>query len=93
MASFKKSKVTQFSTPTAAPAKVSAPAVTPAAPVASVRSEFKGSGTKVPAATARTISQEDIARRAFEIYASRGYAAGDPTADWYEAERQLRAGL
>ena len=26
-------------------------------------------------------------------WASRGYALGDPTADWYEAERQLRAGL
>jgi hypothetical protein len=93
MASFKKSKPTQFSTPAAAPAKVPTPAVTPAAPAASVRSEFKGSGTKAPMAAARSITSEDIARRAFEIYASRGYAAGDQNADWYEAERQLRAGL
>jgi hypothetical protein len=34
-----------------------------------------------------------IAQRAYEIYAGRGYAPGDPAADWHEAERQLRAGL
>jgi hypothetical protein len=93
MASFRKSKPTPISTPAAAPAKIPAPVVTPATPVASVRSEFKGSGTKAPVVTARSIAHEDIARRAYEIYASRGYAAGDPSADWYEAERQLRAGL
>jgi hypothetical protein len=58
-----------------------------------VRSEFKGSGTKAPTATPRVITHDDIARRAYEIYASRGYAAGDQNADWHEAERQLRAGL
>jgi hypothetical protein len=93
MASFKKPKATTFSFPAAAPAKAPAPVVTPAATVASVRSEFKGSGTKASAAVARTLTHDDISRRAYEIYASRGYAAGDPTADWYEAERQLRAGL
>jgi hypothetical protein len=76
------------------PARAPTPVVSPApAPIAE-RSELKGSGTpKMPAATTRTITQEQIARRAYEIYASRGYAPGDPTADWYEAERQLRAGL
>ena len=80
--------------PAAIPAKIPAPApVFPAtpAPIAE-RSEFKGSGKpKIPGA--RTITHEDIARRAYDIYASRGYAAGDPAADWHEAERQLRAGL
>jgi hypothetical protein len=61
--------------------------------MASVRSEFKGSGTKAPAATSRVITHDEIARRAYEIYAGRGYAAGDQNADWHEAERQLRAGL
>jgi hypothetical protein len=63
----------------------------PAASMAS-RSEVKGSGTaKAPARG--EITREQIERRAYDIYASRGYAAGDPHADWLEAERQLRAGL
>jgi hypothetical protein len=37
------------------------------------------------------ISHDMIARRAFEIYAGRGYTPGDPNWDWAEAERQLRA--
>ncbi len=72
--------------PTPVPAPVPAPIVE--------RSEIKGSGKpKVPGAAPRAISQEDIARRAFEIYAGRGYAPGDQNADWLEAERQLKAGL
>ena len=71
------------------------PAV-PAAPVAVEKSEVKGSGTtariSAPAAS-RSITHDQIAKRAYEIYASRGYAAGDQNADWLEAERQLRAGL
>lgn len=94
MASPRKSKPT-----TSAP--VSAPAVpakvAPAAPTAPVieRSEVKGSGTPkvIPTPAARVITHDQIARRAFEIYASRGYAAGDQNADWLEAERQLKAGL
>jgi hypothetical protein len=76
------------------PAKAPTPVVAPVPASVTERSEFKGSGmTKAPVAAARTITQEDIARRAYDIYASRGYAPGDPVADWYEAERQLRAGL
>ncbi len=70
---------------------------TPATPVSTpqfVRSEVKASGTpKPPAPAARVITHEMIERRAYEIYANRGYTPGDPTADWLEAERQLRAGL
>jgi hypothetical protein len=90
MAFPKKNRPMSFSS---IPAKASTPAVssTPA-PVAE-RSEFKGSGTPKTPVTARSITQDDIARRAYEIYASRGYAAGDQDADWFEAERQLRAGL
>ena len=85
--------------PAAVPAKFQTPApVTPApaptfsAPIAE-RSEFKGSGKPKTPVTSRTITQDDIARRAYDIYASRGFAPGDPVADWHEAERQLRAGL
>ena len=68
-----------------------APAAAPAAPQ---RSEVKGSGTANKAALApREISYSMIEQRAYEIYAGRGYAPGDPTADWLEAERQLKAGL
>ena len=81
-------------TPVAVPAKAPAPVITAApAPVAE-RSEVKGLGKpKAPVAAPRTITQDDIARRAYDIYASRGYADGDPVADWHEAERQLKAGL
>ena len=61
----------------------------------SERSEFKGLGsTKTPPrGSSRAITHEQIAKRAYEIYAGRGYAPGDQNADWLEAERQLKAGL
>jgi hypothetical protein len=76
------------------PAKAPTPVVAPVATPVAERSELKGSGTpKAPPVAAKTITQDDIARRAYEIYAHRGYAPGDPVADWHEAERQLHAGL
>ena len=90
---FQKKFKSSFPATPATPAKIPAPVISPApAPVAQ-RSEFKGSGIPKAPVAARTITQDDIARRAYEIYASRGYVAGDPVADWHEAERQLRAGL
>ncbi len=80
-------------TPATVPAKAPAAVVAAApAPVAE-RSELKGLGKPKTPATLRSFTQDDIARRAYEIYASRGYADGDPVADWHEAERQLKAGL
>jgi DUF2934 family protein len=35
------------------------------------------------------VPREDIARRAFDIYQSRGEGNGHDLDDWYEAERQL----
>ena len=82
------------SMPPAVPAKTVAPIMTPApAPVAE-KSEVKGLGKpKTPIASPKTITHDDIARRAYEIYANRGYTHGDQNADWTEAERQLKAGL
>jgi hypothetical protein len=80
--------------PSAAP--MAAPTPSPASPApasAPERSEIKGSGKPKAPAPSRQPSQDEIARRAFEIYASRGYAPGDQNADWLEAERQLKAGL
>ena len=36
-------------------------------------------------------SQEEIARRAYELFEQRGRQAGHDLEDWLEAERQLRA--
>ena len=77
---------------------VSAKPVTPTpvavpAPAPIQRSEAKGSGPIARPKAPRVITHELIAQRAYEIYASRGYAAGDQNADWLEAERQLKAGL
>ncbi len=82
--------------PTPAPVPATrAPAAAPTTTPAIERSEVKGSGkTKAPVASAsRQPTQEEIAKRAYEIYAGRGYAPGDQHADWLEAERQLKAGL
>jgi hypothetical protein len=82
----------QMAKKTTKPAAVSTPAAAPAAP-APQRSEVKGSGTATKSAAPREVTFQMIETRAFEIYAGRGYAPGDPTADWLEAERQLKAGL
>jgi len=38
----------------------------------------------------RMITEEQIRERAYQIYLARNGAPGDPTADWYQAERELR---
>jgi hypothetical protein len=76
-----------------AAAKAAAPVVV-SVPPTPAKSEVKGSGTAAkPKPAVREITHDMIAKRAFEIYAGRGYAAGDQNADWLEAERQLKAGL
>ena len=35
--------------------------------------------------------QEDMERRAYELYLGRGGAGGDATEDWFQAERELQA--
>ena len=42
-----------------------------------------------PLANDRTISERDIARRAYEIYESRGGTDGRDVDDWLQAEREL----
>jgi hypothetical protein len=44
------------------------------------------------AATAATVTQEAIARRAYEIFVSRGCADGCDVEDWLTAERELQRG-
>ena len=85
----------KFNKNAAAPVNAPATAPTPSpAPAGVTRSEIKGSGTaKAKLAAPSVITHDLISKRAYEIYASRGYAAGNPDDDWREAERQLRAGL
>jgi hypothetical protein len=41
--------------------------------------------------TARTLGEEEVRTRAYHIYESHQGVTSNPTLDWLEAERQLRA--
>ena len=41
---------------------------------------------------ARTITENDIARRAYDLYLARGCEHGHDVEDWLQAERELNAG-
>ena len=43
--------------------------------------------------TARPVTDDDIARRAYELYLLRGCEDGGDVDDWRQAERELRMGL
>lgn len=44
---------------------------------------------QVTKATLHIPTQDEIARRAYEIFKSRNGRPGDPVADWLQAEREL----
>jgi len=44
---------------------------------------------RAPDAPHRTITEDDIARRAFDLYLARGRADGHDVEDWLQAEREL----
>ena len=70
------------------------PAKRPPGPTTS--SEIKASGSAAPDAPRipfRALPHDRIAKRAYEIFVRRGDSPGNPDDDWFEAERQLRAGL
>ncbi len=48
--------------------------------------------TPAPAPARNGPSQEQIARRAYEIFLARGGKQGDSVQDWFQAERELRLG-
>ncbi len=39
----------------------------------------------------KSITEDDVRRRAYELYLQRGGAPGNDLADWLQAERELRA--
>jgi hypothetical protein len=53
----------------------------------------KPRATKAPARAATMLTDAEIAARAYEIFAARKGAPGDPVSDWLQAERELRAEL
>jgi hypothetical protein len=49
----------------------------------------RASSTPSPQDASSTVSDEDIARRAYEIFLARNGEPGDPLEDWLQAEREL----
>jgi len=89
----KTSKMQKETTTTSAPAVSAAPV----AAVDNVRSISSGLATKNPGVTkaetranvATTALQDEIRRRAYELYKERGYSTGNETEDWLVAEREV----
>ena len=48
--------------------------------------------TKALEVSATTLSDSEIAARAYEIFKARNGDPGDPVSDWLQAERELRTG-
>ena len=51
------------------------------------------SASRTPNASFVAITDDDIARRAFELYRERGGQDGHDADDWLEAERELRGAM
>ena len=49
--------------------------------------------TSVRSAEVYTVTDSDIARRAFEIFCERGWRHGHDVEDWLQAERELRGSV
>ncbi|GMT99673.1 hypothetical protein KH5H1_37930 [Corallococcus caeni] len=66
----------------------------PAPKAAPERTEDKKPAATASAPTSKTAAptQEQIARRAYEIFQARGGTHGNPEHDWHQAERELRLG-
>jgi len=73
-------------TVTKAPAKTAAVKAAPAKKIAA-KKKVATPIALVPAAPAH----EQISRRAYEIWANRGFSHGDHTQDWVQAERELKS--
>ena len=65
--------------------KVPAPKAVAKAPKTVAKKIVETGPQLVPALT-----HEQIARRAYEIWAGRGYRQGDPVHDWWQAEQDLK---
>jgi hypothetical protein len=57
---------------------------------APLTTEMGANDLAVDLATSRSTFEDDVRRRAHEIYLSRGESHGEDLLDWLEAERQIR---
>ncbi len=80
--STKKTAVAAVTAPPAPVAQVTAPALTAKTEAAVATATTTQAATNVP--------HELIARRAYELFCARGHVHGFETADWLQAERELR---
>jgi hypothetical protein len=60
-------------------------------PISRTRAPAKSKRPSAKSAPAADVTHESIARRAYELYMSRGPHEGDALADWFRAERELSA--
>ena len=79
--------------------KAATPAIATGAKVKSAGQVFRSTGPAARISSNQGVghriepTDEQIRERAYEYYASRGGAPGDPVADWLQAERELRSEL
>ena len=83
----KNAKTTKTVTPAPATRKITKPKVE--APMI-VKQKVAPPAPPAQSKVQQPPTHEQIARRAFEIYARRGYTDGNHTQDWLQAERELR---
>ncbi len=55
------------------------------------KAQRKTKTIKLVTADYRVITKDDVARRAYELFLTRGGAEGHDVEDWLEAERQLES--
>ncbi|SEK42215.1 Protein of unknown function [Stigmatella aurantiaca] len=63
-----------------------------AAPKEALKEAPKAAATPAPEPVRSAPTEEQIARRAYEIYQARGGEHGSNEQDWYQAERELKLG-
>ena len=57
------------------------------------RSRYKRDTTTIPPIIETGDFHRKVEAKAYELYVNRGFTAGDPAADWFEAEKLVKAEL
>jgi hypothetical protein len=106
-ASKKGTKTTGTASKTTSKASMTATATEPSTAMPTINGEVETAPTmptiqdSTPATTEYTgteyngngLNEDQVRRRAYEIYLERGAVIGDPLEDWARAERELREGV
>jgi len=83
-------KPTVKKTTVKASAKAEVPAKVAAAKPAARKTVAKKAAPAVGPQLVPALTHEQIAKRAYELWAGRGYVQGDPVHDWWQAEQELK---